>query len=211
MARLLHKKDLVELCNTDEALLRSNMEKQSSKLHNVQVAFIPDLETYQWHHAREEFVANELLGRVPQVKGAIVGSKEGSRVWGIWTRTFGDTPGKNTMHILRLVIEGEPGSRSQIRGSQNKLADLEHSSKEHVLAAASVLLAAQHEAANWTMRDVQLWNPTPLSVLAAQEVEPSARITERECESIASLRWHAIEPMLGADVEWVANEKFGWC
>lgn len=187
------------------------MEKHSSQSSQTQVTFIPDLQTYQWHHAREEFVAKELLGRVPVVKGAKVGTEPGKRVWCVWTRTFGDHEAENVLHILRLAIEGETESKRPKKRFEGKLGDLNASSSEQVLAAASVLYMAQREAAEWKMQQVWLWNPTPWTMLAARELHPSVRIIERETESITSLRWHGVEPKVGLDVEWVTNEKYGWC
>lgn len=204
-SKLLYTSDLAELCAIDENLLRSKMEKLSSGPSQVRVTFIPDLQTYQWHHAREEFVSEELLGRVPGVKGAMVGGEPGKRVWCVWTRIFGDNEAENVLQILRLVIEGETES------FEGKFADLKDSSKEQVLAAASVLYRAQREATEWTMPQVLLWNPTPWTVLAVRELHASAQIIDREKDSITSLRWHEVEPKDGLDVKWVTNEKYSWC
>lgn len=210
-AKLLYTSDLAELSSIDETLLRSKMEKHSSESSQVQVAFIPDLQTYQWHHAREEFVAEELLGRVPEVKGAMMGTELGKRVWGVWTRTFGDKEAENVLHILRLVIEGETERRSSKDRFDGTLADLNGSSREQVLAAVSVLYMAQREAAEWTMQQVCMWNPTPWTVLAVRQLHPAARIIDREKESITSLRWHGERPEDGLDVQWVTNERYSWC
>ena len=211
VVRPLQAGQLAELCSIDEELLKSKMEKGQTDSSKIQVAFTPDIQTCQWHHAREDFVAEKLLSRVPSVRGAIVETTEGKRVWCIWTRTFGNTPAENILYILRLVIEGEIELSSRNAAPNAKLADLDNSGKEQVLAAASVLYMAQCEAAKWTMQSVQLWNPTPFSVLAAQQIEPSVQVIDREEESIASLRWQGPEPKVGVDVEWVANEKFCWC
>lgn len=210
-ARPLEASQLAELCKIDETLLKSKMENFQADASEIQVAFTPDVQTCQYHHAREEFVAEELLGRAPNIKGAIVETTDGKRVWCIWTRTFGNTPAENVLHILRLVIEGEIELSSRNATPYIKLADLDNSGKEQVLAAASVLCMAQREAAEWAMQGVQLWNPTPFSVLAAQQIEPSVEVIDREQESIASLRWHGPKPKVGADVDWVAIERFCWC
>ncbi|MCJ1268282.1 hypothetical protein MMC22_008169 [Lobaria immixta] len=210
-AKKLYTSDLADLCSIDETLLRSEMEKFSSEASQVRVTLIPDLQTYEWHHAREEFVAEELLGRVPRVKGAIVGMAPGKRVWCVWTRTFGDNEAENVLQILRLVIEGEAELRGPNTGFDGKLVDLNGSSREQVLAAASVLSMAQHEAAEWAMQQVWLWNPTPWTVRAVRELCPSARIIDRENESITSLRWHGLKPKDGLDLIWVANERYSWC
>ena len=72
-------------------------------------------------------------------------------------------------------------------------ARLEESHRWQVLAATSVIQSARLEAAKWGMDDVQLWNPTSLTVLAAKKIDPFAEIVERADDSIASLRWQGPE------------------
>ena len=148
-----------------------------------------------------------MLNKDPNFKGALASTKGGERAWCIWTRTFGENQAGNTLNILRFVIEGDEILRSD--GEQSIRPD---ASKEAVVqAGAAVLRAAQLEAAKWNMHDVQLWNPTPLAVLSARVVEPSTHIIHRDKESIASLKWHGIDPEDRGKIEWIGNEKFGWC
>lgn len=212
MAEALYANDLAELCDLDETLLKSSMEKRSSHSSKTQVALIPDLESHLWQHAREEFASNELLGRLPDVKGAIVRTEQGNRVWCIWTRMFGDTEAGNILYILRMAHEGEIDSNNDDAVAQAGQTATQNSlGRELVLATASILNMARREATEWNMRSVRMWNPSPLSMLAAQELEPSVQLIDREEESIASLRWYNDTLKVGDDVEWVANEKFGWC
>ena len=173
----------------------------------IRVALIPDAKTMIWHHAREEFAAKEMLGKDPNIKGAFVKTNAGDQVWCIWTRTFGSNEAGNTLHILRFVIEGEGLACT----SETKHFVSEPSDKAKVRAGAALLQAAQLEASKWDMKDIQVWNPSSLTVLAAREVEPAAEVTHRDEESIASLRWHGIHPEERSQVEWVCNEKYGWC
>lgn len=161
----------------------------------------------QWHHAREEFAAEEILGKKAEIKGAQSKTHAGDQVWCIWTRTFGSDEAGNTLNILRMVVEGEDSCRSD-GGETNGLDTL---SKNKVQCAAAVLRSAQHQAAEWNMKDVQIWNPTPLIVSAAREVEPTSVTIDRHEESIASLRWHGVDPEEHSRVQWVGNEKYGWC
>lgn len=210
MAKLLHANDLVKLCNIDEALLKAELERYSHNSSEVRVALVPDYQTYRWHHSREEFVANKLFGKSPSVKGAIVDGEEGNRVFCVWTRTFGNTVAENILYILRLVIENErPLSEYECESGSNQLS-LKLSSELVILATMAVLSAARQEAAAWAMQKVVLWNPTPLAVLAAQELEPTAKTSDREIESIPSLRWYGSKEE-SESVKWVANERFGWC
>ena len=186
------------------------MEQASSKSSGFQVAFIPDIQTLEWHHAREEFIAAELFNRRPIVKGAMVDGQEGERVWCVWTRTFGETKAKNVLHVLRLVNESRMEQSSIKAKAYNSISKPGALCDSHVLAVASVLLAAQREATNWDMPAVEIWNPALTSVLAAQKLEPSTTVVHRDKESIPSLRWYGDKPSNG-NVEWVLNEKYGWC
>ena len=169
----------------------------------IRVALIPDVHTMTWHHAREEFAAKELLNREPDIKGAYVKTDSGDQVWCIWTRMFGPD---NTLHILRFMIEGETVANS----GEHEPLNLEHPDHGRVRAATAVLQAAQLEAGKWPMKHVEIWNPTPLAVFAARQIDPTVCIIHREQDSITSLRWHGD---LGeyTKVEWLLNEKYGWC
>ena len=206
----LYAEDLAKLCRADEIALKSQLENSGAGSTRITVALLPDVQTIQWHHAREEFAANELLGRWPHVKGAIVQGEIGNRVWCIFTRTFGNKQDGNTLNILRLVIEGQDadGQASDQAASEISRGKLD---RWRLLAAASVIRLSCFEAAEWKMENVQLWNPSPLTILAAREIEPSAKIIDRLDDSIASLRWHG--PILNTQTEvgWVGNEKYGWC
>ena len=103
---------------------------------------MPDAETLSWHHAREEFVANELYGKSPEVKGAIVGTEEGKRVWCVWMRTwYNSDPQKskgNSLNILRLVVE-DPEYTDFNAASDD---GVEQAKGSYVTAAIASLLAA---------------------------------------------------------------------
>ena len=103
----------------------------------------------------------------------------------------------NTLYILRLAYDG-PGPDP----------DNAAASAEHIDAVAALLRAAQLEAAEWHMEKVELWNPEWSSVLAAQRLEPEAKVLHRDHESITSLKWYGDAD---DEIEWVSNEKYGWC
>ena len=151
-----------------------------------------------WHHAREEFLAKEMLGRVPEVKGALVELDNQKAVWCIWSRVFALEKKDNTFYILRLVVEDEDDVGQRSLGL------------EKVHAVAACLAAAQNEATGWNMHNVHIWNPSPIIQAAARLLDSSAEIIHREQESIACLNWRG-EKGGPQHVEWVANEKFGWC
>ena len=191
-ARPLYANDLGALCEADEKLLMRRMGRWGAGGVDTRVAFVPDEETMAWHHAREEFATREVLGRWPDVKGAMVEGREG-RVWAIWTRTFGAEEEGNVLHVLRMVVEGDE-------------EDEEQEGTWRVEAAAEVLRAAQREAGRWAMKTVEVWNPEGVVVEAARRILGEVEVVEREEESITSLMWYG-----EGEVEWVGNEKYGWC
>jgi GNAT superfamily N-acetyltransferase len=198
----LYPEDLGRLCRDDEAMLRKNITMFPEGRIKARVALIPDVETMQWHHAREEFAAMDFLHKIPHIKGAISGDDPGHRAWCIWTRVFGSK--SSTLHVLRLVIEGEDDfGRVFVNGAG--------AFPKRVSAAAACLRAAQVEAAKWDMQNVEIWNPSAATFEAARMAFPDATITHRDSESIASLMWYGPESGVDGDVEWVCNEKYGWC
>ncbi|KFX88845.1 hypothetical protein O988_08873 [Pseudogymnoascus sp. VKM F-3808] len=192
--KLLKTSDLKELCEADEGMLRALMEKPRGD-GKTRVAIPPDAEHFAWHRAREEFVTQALFGRIPEVRGALVG-EVGSRVWAVWTRGFygkKDDASKNTLYILRLVVEDE------MKGGK---VDEEALAKQ----LAGVVGVAKGEAREWGCGRVEVWNPSA-SVSGALEKVGGTRV-EREKEGIASVMWYGKE---GEDIEWLANEKYAWC
>jgi hypothetical protein len=204
---LLKSSGLAYLCEADEHSLLS----QISKFEKPAVTLVPDLATISWHHAREEFVANELVGRSPDIKGASVSTETGIQAWCIWTRVWsspGDEHG-NTLHVLRLVVEEGDGSVAHdfSPATEDGVASLQ--SPDAVQAVAALFAAAQKQAAEWDMRTVEFWNPNNMALAAARKLDESVKVQARDKESICSLRWYGKGS--GEDVEWVCNEKFGWC
>lgn len=208
--RELYAGDLRELCEVDEKLLRARIGRFRPGETKARIALIPDVDTLQWHHAREEFAANEILGRTLEVKGAIVDAGKGDRVWAIWTRTFAEKMETNTLHVLRMVLEGEQefeiGSKSE--GEAGRMGGGE---ERNVRAAAAVLRAAQREAGRWPMHAVEVWNPSATILAAARMIQPDVQVVERESESITSLMWYGDGSDKEDGAEWVGNEKYAWC
>lgn len=207
----LESKDLQRLCEQDEAFTRQALTRaRDGKTH---VCIIPDHEHIQWHHVREDFMCQKIFGRQPNIRGAIVG-EEGHRVWAVWTRSFygqvGETSAGNTLHILRLVIEDEvPESSLSTRTggalSNGSLLD------EQAQKLKSVLQIAQAQAAEWKVLHVELWNPTPLVQSLVQKTDLQYSIVDRENESIPCLMWYGEGGCKLDELEWVGNEKYGWC
>ncbi|KAJ4326078.1 hypothetical protein N0V94_000240 [Neodidymelliopsis sp. IMI 364377] len=203
-ARPLYAGELPELCKIDEELIKESL-KSRAKSSKTAVALIPDIETAQWHHAREEFVGQEVHGRVPKIKGAIVGDEVGKRVWCYWTRVwYNEDPAVikgNTMHILRLVVEED------VLGS-NKASEGEG----HAAAIAALLALAQREAEEWKTEHVEVWSPSASVLAGARVLDKSAEVIERDSESIASLLWYPEHEGSAIDsIDWTSNEKYAWC
>lgn len=157
----------------------------------------------QWHHAREEFVGQEVHGKVPKIKGAIVNDEAGKRVWCYWTRVWYNEDVSvvkgNTMHILRLVVEDDVLGLRDVSEGDSK-------------AVAALLVFAQREAEEWKTEHVEIWSPSPSALAGAQLLDKSARVIDRDAESIASLLWYPGHERAAADhVDWIGNEKYGWC
>lgn len=204
--RMLRSEDLAELCAMDEELVRRRMSK-SSNADRTEVALVPDYPAVQIHHAREEFLTKELFDRTPEIKGAIVG-EPGSRVWCYWNRVYPNPQegAPNTMHILRLVIEDEHFSDFAAARSED-VAHVKDSATVNAIAA--LFEAAQAEASRWEMKEVQIWNPTTTTLAAARKADHTASVEHRETSSIAALRWYGEGSW--ESLEWICNEKYGWC
>lgn len=177
--------------------------KEGSK---ATVALIPDVETIQWHHAREEFVGQEVHGRVPTIKGAIVGNEVGKRMWCWFTRVWYNEDVSivkgNTLHILRVVVEDDVLGSSPVN-------------QEHSVAIAALLSFAQQEANTWKSENVELWNPSASAVAGARLLGTpgsDTKVIERDEESITSLLWYPEHEGAATEhVEWISNEKYAWC
>jgi hypothetical protein len=206
--QLLKSPELEYLCQADEHGLMS----QISRSDKSAVALIPDTATISWHHAREDFVSNELFSRTPEIKGAVVSVENGGQAWCIWMCTWagpGDTHG-NVLHILRIAVEyGGYGDESHDFGPATEEGVAAVQSSPPVQAVAALFAAAQKHAAEWDMRTVQFWNPDNVTLAAARKLDGSVMVQAREKDSICSLRWYGKDDE--EDVEWACNQKFAWC
>lgn len=195
-AKTLEDKDLQALCESDVQLLRASMDKKEEQ--KIAMAILPDWEHMLWHHLREDFLCNKLYGEISNVKGAIVG-EPGRRTWAIWTRSFygpvGVEKSGNTLHILRLVMEGE---ETEHEGDLTRRAE----------QLQNIIRVAQAEAKKWKLNCVELWNPSVYVQKLIDDMNIEHSKVKRDSESIASLKWFRDEK---EQVEWIGNEKYGWC
>jgi len=186
---------LKDICDRDVARLTADITNTPlpEGIH-TRLAFLPSYEQACWHLEAEDFVASKLFPsppRKPTVKGAIAGS-----TWGYWVRHFNG----NILIFLRLV----PGPVST--------PEEEARTK---LETAQVLMAAQHEAAEWGLEKVIVWNPDPVVEAACQHVNvPGENPTiQQRGASVPCLRWKGGEGenLVEKGIEWVAAERYCWC
>ncbi|KAK0744082.1 hypothetical protein B0T18DRAFT_392741 [Schizothecium vesticola] len=192
-ARTIGYHELAELCSVDEKLLRREMAERGRQGRTC-VALVPDLDQLLWHLMREDYMTKHIFGRTPPVKGAVFG-EPGRRVWAVWTRGYyGGLESRegNTLHVLRVVMEDEGQPDEYLaRGFRE------------------IVRIAQAEATEWLSQDLQLWNPSPKLATAIKESGLDCEFVDRDTESIASLMLYGESET--TDVDWVANEKYGWC
>lgn len=159
------------------------------------VAFKPDLDHFAWHHAREEFVSEQLGLSFPEIKGAIHRST-GMAI--IWARVFAAKQRNWQLHILHMVIPREIKT-----------------STEGLRVLSALLLRAQLEAGEWNLEGgVELWDPSELIVAAAQslriDVHDKVEVISRDQEHVCSLRWISAGNSVD-EVVWDYNQKYAWC
>ena len=194
--------DLPELCEIDERLVRTAaIAKPAQDQKALRFAILPDCDHMRWHYGKEEFVCNRLFGKKPDVKGAVAG-QPGSRVWVIWTHRFYEHPDNasgNTLYILRLGIE------SQFGDTDRRDVDVEMENLKLVLQAA------QTEASEWNLHQVQLWDPSPEVAEWIVKTGIPHRAEVRTQESLGCLQWYGNGGSKEGDVDWLYNEKYAWC
>ncbi|RSM00704.1 hypothetical protein CEP52_008985 [Fusarium oligoseptatum] len=175
--KLITVDDLPTLADRDEKLIRNKIASSSSQ---IRAAVLPDLTTLRWHLHRENFMCKHIFSRFG-LSGleAFYGGLE--------------KPEKNTIHVIRLVIEDE-------------------SISDEVLVAGlrAIGNAAQKEATEWLCSKVEIWNPEDRIRRVTEGIqELGAKFIVRESENLASMQWFGENSI--EEVEWVANEKFAWC
>ena len=203
-ARHLLAEDLQWLCEEDEIMIRKDLANPSLN-SKTRIMRVPDLNHILWHHKKGEFVCQRLFGKEPQTKGAMVG-QEGNRIWVIWTHRFYGNPksasSENTLYILRLVIENRAAAEMEL--------DVDQQGRQ-VEQMREILQAAQDEASKWKLYRVMMWGLTPLVVKLVDRTGVQHRRLERDHEGIASLLWYGEGSGREDSLEWLGNEKYGWC
>ncbi|KAK1585585.1 uncharacterized protein LY79DRAFT_518626 [Colletotrichum navitas] len=204
--------ELAELCAVDERRLRARLARPSAS-NKTRVSLVPDLDAMLWHLMREDYMTKHIFGKTPTVRGGVVGDRPGARVWAVWTRGYYGglkRPDKgNTMHILRLAVEQEEEDGDDDAAAAAAAGSGPGPGPDDAFvqdAVEALLRLARAEAAEWRVNNVELWNPDPRVRALVERAGISHEFVERETHSIASLMWYG-----EGEVEWVLNEKFGWC
>lgn len=188
--------DLPALAARDEELIRNRL--RATRPSSLTAVILPDLEQLVWHMRREDFMCNHLFSRTPDVRGAMYTASEGQsmRVWAVWSRAYyakKEVPEKNALQILRFVVEDDTIAEDDLAN-----------------AVLGILGTAQKEALDWCCGKVIMWNPIR-RVRDVAESLPSlrAKFVVRESDNISSINMFGDDPT--GDVDWLFNEKFGWC
>ena len=209
--KLLHTPDLEELCRRDERELKRRLCQISAE-DKIAIAVAPDYQTMRWHHAREAFICHELGRELPAIKGALAKYSQG-QAWCVWTRVWNSSEkgsGENSLQILRLVA-GDDKAKRRSNAEEHGATDISKS-----MAIAALLQEALHQADQWGLSAVEIWNPNEEIQAASREVSKISKLIERTNHNIPSMKWFgemAIDsPEAPSEsIVWLASEKFGWC
>ncbi len=213
-AQLVPESELEALCHRDEVMIRKAMATPS--MARKRVVILPDLDHMLWHIRKEDFATKYIFGKKPQAKGAIAGSP-GKQVWAIWVHRYYGHPnhpdeaegdGGNVLYILRLVVEGDDTANKPYEGQSPPIAAY----VEQAAALQAVLQAAQAEAAEWHLDEVNLWEPSPLVQNILGQSGLDTTWVERQEASIACAQWVSEDDDAAGEVPaWVNNEHYAWC
>lgn len=173
----------------EEELRRLSAENSSVTF----TAISPDVDHFEWHHAREEYLAKILGKNQPSVKGAI---HRDTGLAVIWSRRYAAQSKDWQLTILHTAIP------SGINPSE-----------ENQRIFAALLLRSQLEAADWDMvAGVDIWDPPHLVLAAAQLLrtheEPRVEVITRDKEHICSLRWAGSQEH---NITWANKQEYAWC
>lgn len=198
--------DLPALVAADQALVRAELERPSpDQTKTTRVAVIPDEDHLGWWFAREAYVTSHTLGpdHRPDVHGARYVTPSGVPIWVLWARTYSGTskqPAKNTLYVLRLLIQAEDGGAASV------------SDEELATALGALLGAAKAEAARSACGKVHVWNPDErVRRVATAQPDLAAEFVVRDTDSISALNWFGEGDIRPETLDWVACEKYSWC
>ena len=206
----IREKDLAALCEADERMIRAALATPTDSGRD-RFIILPDLDHKLWHIRKDDFATKYLFGKIPQLKGAIAGTR-GNRVWAVWThRYYGQPsiePSMNVLYILRLVLEGgESDSMSTVDSDDPQRIR----NKERAATLKAVLRAALNEAVEWKLDYIKLWEPSSWILSKIVDSHIPHRPVVREEESIASVMMYDKTAALDRPPVWINNEHYAWC
>ncbi|KAK5059909.1 hypothetical protein LTR84_009792 [Exophiala bonariae] len=173
----------------EEELQRSSTKEPEATF----TAICPDVDHFEWHHSREEYLTKLRGSRQPIVKGAV---HRDTGLALVWSLRYAKQPKDWQVALLHTVIP------SNIDPSE---------ANQQIFAA--LLLRCQVEAADWDMGGgVDIWDPSELVVAAAQLLrthdQPEVKVITRDKEHICSLR---LEDSQEHDPVWIFKQEYAWC
>ncbi|KAK7444943.1 hypothetical protein Landi51_08301 [Colletotrichum acutatum] len=215
-SRPIFESELESLCLRDQAVMRNDMATPSAS--RKRVVILPDLDHMLWHVHKEDFATKQIFGKKAVINGAIAGAA-GKQVWATWVLRYyrhpnhhstEDADDKSVLYILRLVVEGDETANKPREG--NITMPMEDYA-EQAAALKAVLQAAQAEAADWRLDQVQLWDPSPMVKCLLDRSGLDAVYIERQSHSIASLLSFEDGEGLGSEDApiLINNEHYAWC
>ena len=183
----LKLEDIQSLCEQDTAQIKTYIRSIQDK-EKTHIALAPTFAQVSWHMRRAEIMADVLLKKNPQIRGAIT---ENRASWLYWDHDLR----ANELVIIRIVL-------------------IDHTNIEATRIDLRALLeAAIREATEWNIPKVCIWNPDSLCRETVDEIcrEGSLfnAVYEGRDNHIPSLRWR--EDKSVEDVVWDFNEYYGWC
>lgn len=195
--RYLAIEDLPALCDKDVASLKARFKRLSSDRTKTYIAFSPEYAQISWQLAREEFMADVMLSRKIERRGAITTS---GHSWVYWYHDFRE---KN-MKIMRFVTLDRDPNTEAVPSEKEKIWDI-----------IDLLQAAAAEAVAWGLKKVVVWNPDTLTTAAVKgfhnlhEEEVDVIFDERPDTAIPSFRWKGRRNT--RDTIWDSNDYYCWC
>lgn len=188
----LSSKDLQSLPTVRFA--QEELQRLSTKEPKVTfTALSPDVDHFEWHHSREEYLT-QLRGKGQHVVKGAIHRDTGLAV--IWSLRYAEQSKDWQLALLHTVIP------SDIQPSE---------ANQRILAA--LLLRSQVEASDWDMAGgVDIWDPSELVVAAARLLrthdQPEVEVITRDKEHICSLRWGGSQEH---ESVWIFKQEYAWC
>lgn len=203
---------------------------------DMDVAIVPTGSVINTHSQRDAFICSGIFTKnedgirqvevkidpktneaywVPNHCIAVGDERLGQRMWAYLARTYEaplGSPRGNTLHILRLVIENEPGEPLPKGPYPLMLVPRMYQLK-------AIIEHARREASDWQTSKVELWNPSKLVLKLLDMLSTTSALSFKKVDRrrekkgpIPMLFWCGSDPPLPRlpNINWVANESFAF-